>query len=360
MGIVDEEVWITINSSNMNYYKNLGYEIPKRKDKQSAYKTKRGTKILVKVSDLSKGCNHTIRVKCDKCGEIKDVRYAHYYKINRDGLYYCHTCATKLNSGKNHYHWDNSITDEERICKRNIDGYTEFVKSVMLRDNYTCQCCGKKSSRDLEVHHLNSYNWYKEGRVDPSNGVTLCGNCHSNFHMNYGHGNNTKEQFEEWFGHALGDLGIYQGELPIARKVYCIEDDKVYNSVKEFSKTINASHEAIYSVCNKKSNSVYGKHLLWYDEYLQMTEEDIQNFLNNCIPKHYKKVVCITTGKIFLSSKDGVNYYNCSNHIIDCCKGKRKYCGKLPDGTKLQWMYYDDYLKTLEDEQEELSKIDVA
>ena len=149
--------------------------------------------------------------------------------------------------------------------------------------------------------------------------------------------------------------------MPTAKKIYCIEENKIYNSVKELAELWgDVPHTSIYSVCNKKLYTAYGKHLLWYDEYLKMSKEDIQNHLNNCVPKHYKKVICLTTGKVFLSSKNGVRYYNCSNHIIDCCKGKRRSCGKLPDGTPLKWMYYDDYLKTLKNKQEELSDIDAA
>lgn len=119
MGLISTEIEVTLNSSNMKYYEDLGYKIPKRKDKQGKYKTKRGTKIKVKVSDLSHGCNHNIKAQCDGCGEIKDVRYAHYHNDNRNGLYYCHTCATKMNSGEKHYHWDSSKTDDERINGRN-------------------------------------------------------------------------------------------------------------------------------------------------------------------------------------------------------------------------------------------------
>ena len=28
-------------------------------------------------------------------------------------------------------------------------------------------------------------------------------------------------------------------------------------------------------------------------------------------------------------------------HISECCRGKRKSCGKLPDGTPLKWKYYE-------------------
>lgn len=57
-----------------------------------------------------------------------------------------------------------------------------------------------------------------------------------------------------------------------------------------------------------------------------------------------KTAICITTGKIFHTTKEGAKYYNCSNHIPECCKGKIKSCGKLPDGTKLVWMYLEEFL----------------
>ena len=57
---------------------------------------------------------------------------------------------------------------------------------------------------------------------------------------------------------------------------------------------------------------------------------------------HSKKVICITTGRIFNSQKEASNYYKCSN-IYVCCKGRLKSAGKLSDGTPLQWKYLEDY-----------------
>lgn len=58
-----------------------------------------------------------------------------------------------------------------------------------------------------------------------------------------------------------------------------------------------------------------------------------------------KSVICLTTNAIFYTSKEGAEYYNCTrSHIISCCKGNRKSCGKLPDGTKLVWMYLEEFL----------------
>ena len=37
-----------------------------------------------------------------------------------------------------------------------------------------------------------------------------------------------------------------------------------------------------------------------------------------------------------------------------CCKGKLKSSGKLPDDTKLVWMYYEDFLKLPIEEQNKI------
>ena len=60
-----------------------------------------------------------------------------------------------------------------------------------------------------------------------------------------------------------------------------------------------------------------------------------------------KSVICLTTGKIFYTIKDGGKYYNVDNSSIGkCCKGfkirkgkkvKVESAGKLPDGTPLVW-----------------------
>ena len=62
-----------------------------------------------------------------------------------------------------------------------------------------------------------------------------------------------------------------------------------------------------------------------------------------------RKVICITTQKIYDCIKDATIEYNLDRHYITrCCTGKQRTAGKLLDGTKLEWMYYDDYLKQIE------------
>ena len=58
-------------------------------------------------------------------------------------------------------------------------GYSSRRKAVLHRDNYTCQCCGKKNCR-LEVHHIIFRS--NGGTDDEENLITLCEDCHKGVH----------------------------------------------------------------------------------------------------------------------------------------------------------------------------------
>ena len=77
------------------------------------------------------------------------------------------------------------------------DSYYDYSGYHVIQYHCHCQKCGKRQG-DINAHHLNGYHWYKEGRTDVNNGVTLCSCCHKEFHEIYNNRNNTKEQYEEW------------------------------------------------------------------------------------------------------------------------------------------------------------------
>ena len=177
-----------------------------------------------------------------------------------------------LRSGENAYNWNKNLSLEERIVKRDYAEYHDFVKRVMERDGYACKICGKKDS-GLAVHHLNGYNWSVAERTNDSNGVTLCDECHNAFHSVYGKGSNTKEQFEEWIGELIGDLGT--GNLPKARQVICMDDGEIVDGAPATARKYNLDRNSLYNVLNRKYRAIHGKHFLWYDDYLEMTKEDV-------------------------------------------------------------------------------------
>ena len=58
-------------------------------------------------------------------------------------------------------------------------GYSSRRSAILHRDNYTCQCCGKKNCR-LEVHHIKFKS--NGGTNDEENLITLCKECHDRVH----------------------------------------------------------------------------------------------------------------------------------------------------------------------------------
>ena len=78
--------------------------------------------------------------------------------------------------------------------------HVDWRKKIFKRDKYRCVGCGKKCKYP-NAHHLNGYNWFPPGRYEVKNGVTLCSGtygCHKKFHDEYGRGNNTEGQFDEF------------------------------------------------------------------------------------------------------------------------------------------------------------------
>lgn len=194
MSLISKEVEILLVGTNVKYYENLGYLIPRSEDKRKRLRIPKGTKIKIKTEDLPNGSNVEVEIKCDNCEKIYKTLYQNYAKYNHEGKNYCKLCHNKvLNSGYNNSRYNFNKTQEERENERGYPEYIEFIKKVLKRDNYTCQCCNKKSKGDMEVHHLDGYNWCKEKRTEETNGITLCKTCHDNFHSIYGKGNNTKE-----------------------------------------------------------------------------------------------------------------------------------------------------------------------
>lgn len=97
--------------------------------------------------------------------------------------------------GKENPNYNPNKTNEERAKERLIEGYGVWRNQVFKRDNYICRCCNFDKGGNLIAHHLDSWDWCKEKRLDVENGITLCRVCHKRFHDEYGYGKNTKKQF---------------------------------------------------------------------------------------------------------------------------------------------------------------------
>jgi hypothetical protein len=141
-----------------------------------------------------------------ECGEVSYITYDKFKAGQR-----CNKCI-KTNARftrENHWNYNPNKTDEERIIDRTYPEYIEWRKQVFERDNYTCQVCGVGGH--VHAHHLNGYHWAKDQRIEVNNGITLCDNCHDEYHLIFGSYGNTREQFEEYIeGISWNCSGLYK------------------------------------------------------------------------------------------------------------------------------------------------------
>lgn len=152
-----------------------------------------------------------------KCGGRKSCSRAKqclkcYRKSIKNPLPSCKSCKAKLSKhesttgycqkcykGAVTKRWNHELTDEERYGKRCLNPeYTEWRNKVYERDSYTCVKCGDNKGGNLNAHHIESWFESPEKRFELDNGVTLCEDCHKDFHKVYGYGNNNRKQYNQW------------------------------------------------------------------------------------------------------------------------------------------------------------------
>lgn len=105
------------------------------------------------------------------------------------------------NSGSNSHWWKGGITGKNELARKSKE-FKLWRKLVFTKDDYTCQRCKKQSKRgerlSLHPHHILNFAEYLKLRFDISNGITLCENCHKEFHKIYGTSHNTHNQLKEF------------------------------------------------------------------------------------------------------------------------------------------------------------------
>lgn len=313
--LLTKEVEIIPCGKDRKRYEELGYDIPLHWDENNRkWAMPRGTKITVKVEDLSLKSSQKVQCQCDNCGAITTNTYKDYLDHNYNGLTYCNKCSSKIFiSGENSYMWNPDLTDEEREVGRLYPLYIDFIKKVLKRDGYRCKICG--SNDNCEVHHLDGYNWCKDKRTDISNGITLCFNCHKSFHNIYGHGNNTKEQFEEWCNTKIL-LEENDIEIESTRAVICLDDFEIIPSIRQYMRDNGDRYLGIYKSCNNVAKvCCCKKYYMWYDEYLKLDESQLSEIIEECrknlLNKNQHtsvKIVDVMTKQLFRSKKEAADY----------------------------------------------------
>jgi 5-methylcytosine-specific restriction endonuclease McrA len=90
----------------------------------------------------------------------------------------------RTHSGVHHWNWKGGITSENHRIRESTD-YKHWIRAVFIRDNFTCQKCGKKGGK-LNAHHIKKFSKYPKLRLVADNGITLCETCHKKQHKENG------------------------------------------------------------------------------------------------------------------------------------------------------------------------------
>ena len=139
----------------------------------------------------------------------------------------------------------------------------------------------------------------------------------------------------------------------LRKRVILLNNKKVFDGIVDANKYMNFGRGSNISACCKGKCSyageVDGHRAVWmyYDEYLLLSEDDIEKKLKSAYPdfnKNSKEVICLNNGKIFKSLKLAAKYVGHKNisSLSNCCNGISKSCGEI-NGERLVWAYYDEY-----------------
>lgn len=152
--------------------------------------------------------------KCHNCGttfqrlpsQMKGKKYQ-----------YCSmACKNAHNSvilgGVRHPRWNPKLTQEDRETRRKYPAYLKWREAVYSRDGYTCQFCGDRQGGNLVAHHILNYSEHPSLRIDIANGITMCENCHKEFHDKYGYTGNDDIQLDEFLRYKIRCLCQHQAK----------------------------------------------------------------------------------------------------------------------------------------------------
>ncbi len=73
--------------------------------------------------------------------------------------------------------------------------YRHWRVKVIRRDK-VCVICG--SGKKRQAHHIEDASYHADQRFDVENGVTLCYDCHRNFHTNFKRSYREKCTLSDW------------------------------------------------------------------------------------------------------------------------------------------------------------------
>lgn len=133
----------------------------------------------------------------------------------------------------------------------------------------------------------------------------------------------------------------------ISKKVICIEDKQVYESIEEAGKALGVSANTVGRCCDlhfESLVSVKRKHCLFYNDFINMSINEIADILKRPITSNAKPLYCIEEDRIFNNVQEIHDWCGvCHRSIREYLKGNIDYAGTHPlTNQKLHWRTVTD------------------
>lgn len=200
---------------------------------------------------------------------------------------------------------------------------------------------------EKEIFYIEKFESFKSGYNLTTGGNQVMHNKKHSISAKEKMSNKVKAKWQDdEFKNKMKERTIYYGdESPRAIKVICVNDGEVFGTMKQAAQHYGISLDQVSTVCSGKCKYTglkeTGKKLQFkrYEKNKIYTLEDVKH------KNEKKKVICLNTGVIFESCKEasgkmGVSYTG----ICKACNGKSQYSGKMEDGSKIKWAFYDEHL----------------
>ena len=141
-----------------------------------------------------------------------DIKYPNMFILIPETYKDTNSCATFINLTNNKQFSGNvSQVLTGRQIERNKE--LEWKVAIKERDGHACQCCQSKTK--LVTHHLYAWKTYPDLRFNLDNGITLCADCHNDFHSRYGKGEVTLSDFTNYLKEKSQTLSSLASELEL-------------------------------------------------------------------------------------------------------------------------------------------------
>ena len=175
--------------------------------------------------------------------------------------------------------------------------------------------------------------------------------CNLSYRRNtaYNHHFIYKDDFDKM---SKEDIEMLKIKWDRGKKVICLNTQKVYDTIRSVKQDYPDIDIPGITECCRGNRTVCGKtedgaflNWMYYEDYLKADKDKIEI---KEPPTNKRKVICVTTMKVFDSILEACEYYNfsCGTSISKACKSNfRISCGRLEDESRMYWLYYEDYLE---------------